>query len=159
MNIIDTHLDHGSKFNEPKILVIHAMGEYIGGDGWDSHAVNYLDSVGFSAHACGAPNGDIYRCRLDSEGAYHAKGFNTDSLGYEFLVEGSHNYGSFIERIKTPYLTKLQYESGVEFVGNWAKMYDIKRDKIFRHSDLSPERKVDPSTGFPWEKFLHDIGV
>jgi N-acetyl-anhydromuramyl-L-alanine amidase AmpD len=157
MNIINTHLDHGSKFNDPEIIVIHAMGEYIGGDGWNDHAVQYLDKKKWSAHAFGAPNGDIYRCRLDNEGAYHALDFNTDSLGYEFLVEGSYKYGSFIDRIKEPYLTKLQYESGVEFVSDWVKMYNIK--KVVRHSDLSPERKVDPGKGFPWKKFLYDIGM
>lgn len=156
MNIIKTHLDHGKRFNDPKIIVIHAMGEFIGGSGWKNHAVQYLDKIGLSAHGVGDPNGTIYECRLDGETAYHALGYNEDTLGYEFLVEGEHNYSTFLKAIDIPYLTTAQYDAGVEWAIEKINMYDI--EKVVRHSDLSPERKVDPGRGFPWERFLSDIG-
>lgn len=31
METVNTHLEHGVKCNVPKLIVIHAMGEYIGG--------------------------------------------------------------------------------------------------------------------------------
>ena len=156
MNTITSHLDHGKSINEPKIIVVHAMGEYIGGNGWDNHAVQYLNKAGLSAHSLIAPDATNYRCRLDSETAYHALGFNTDTLGMEALVEGVHDYASFLKAIDKPYLSKIQYQCMVEQAIEWKQMHDII--KIVRHSDLSPERKVDPGNGFPWKMFLNDVG-
>lgn len=157
MKITNVHLKHGAKKQTPELIVIHAMGEFIGGDDWHSHAVQYLNKTGLSAHSLVAPDALNYRLRKDTEGAYHAKGFNTDSLGLEFLVAGVHNYNTFLETIKTPYLTDGQYLAGVEQVKEWIDLWPIK--KIVRHSDLSPERKVDPGDGFPWQQFLNDVGL
>lgn len=151
------HLKHGGKsLQKPTIIVIHAMGEFISGDGWDKHAVQFLNKAGLSAHSLIAPDSINYRLRKDTERAYHAQDFNTNSLGMEFLVAGMHDYGSFLKAISEPYLTKVQYETGVAQVKEWIELWDIK--KIVRHSDISPERKVDPGIGFPWQKFLIDVG-
>lgn len=156
MSTIDIHLPHGNSVtNRPTLIVIHAMGEYIK-DGRSLYAPEFLNLYGLSAHALVAPNGDIIRCRSDDETAWHARGHNTNSLGIEFLCGGRHDYASFVEAIKHPYLTQQQYSSGVEQVRSWMELYGIKR--VARHSDLSPGRKVDPGNGFPWQDFLHDIG-
>ncbi len=146
-------LPRGARHQEPSRIVIHAMGEYIGGVA----AVEFLENVGLSAHILVCPNGDIIRCRRDNQGAYHAKGYNNDSLGIEFLVTGDHNYSSFREMIKDPYLTSMQYEAGLQFVRD---EWFIKRGIMLmdRHSDLSPERKQDPGDGFPWEQFMREVG-
>jgi len=156
MKIIEAHIPHPSKpySNKPTRIVVHAMGEYIQDDSIPdryNHAVSFLNEYKLSAHMLIAPNGDVYRCRFDSERASHARGFNTDSLGVEFLVQGKHNYGTFIDIIKTPYLTPEQYESGLMVVKDWLQLHNIEH--INRHSDLSPGRKVDPGLGFPWEEF------
>jgi len=157
MRINKVHLKHGGKkVQVPKIIVVHAMGEFIGGNGWDSHAVQFLNRSGLSAHSLIAPDATNFRLRKDTEGAYHAKGYNINSLGLEALVKGQHDYGSFIETIKTPYLEDGQYDAIVEQTKEWEDMWPI--EKVVRHSDLSPERKVDPGAGFPWEQFLFDIG-
>ena len=104
------------------------------------------------------PNGDVVRCRRDDQGAYHAKKHNENSLGIEFLVPGNHLYASFKEMIKEPYLTSVQYEAGMKFVRDeWFLKKGIS--KIERHSDVSPERKIDPGKGFPWEQFIREVGV
>lgn len=161
-------LPRGAETQEPKRIIIHAMGEYIRYEGEILHAVNFLAMVkyeyrgkkrhGLSAHILGCPDGDIIRCRHDNQGAYHAAGYNEDSLGYEFLVPGIHDYDSFTEMIKTPYLTSLQYEAGVRFVRD---EWHIKKGIVLmdRHSDVSPERKVDPGAGFPWEQFKREVGT
>lgn len=154
MNIINRHLSHGAEKNNPNLIVIHAMGEYIS-DPNPMLAVDFLDKLGLSAHALILPNCDVMICRRPDQGAYHARGFNTDSLGLEFLVEGDHDYESFIKSIKKPYLAKGQLEAGVELVRHWEKMYNI--NKVVRHSDLSPGRKVDPGRGFPWDKFINEV--
>jgi len=173
MNIIENLLPRGSGINNPKEIIVHAMGEYIkGDDGKIRHAVDHLREIeyqvmvngklewrqGLSAHILVCPNNDLIRCRRDDQGAYHAAGHNKDTLGIEFLVPGTHDYRSFRKVIALPYLAKGQYETGMEFVKTeWVKGKGILRLK--RHSDIDPVRKIDPGDGFPWTPFLKDIGV
>ncbi len=156
MKIIESPLEAGNRYNDPKMIVIHAMGEFLL-DPHPIHASDFLEKLGLSAHILVAPNGDVYVCREDSEGAYHARGYNTNSLGIEFLVQGHHNYGSFLEVIKGDYVTETQWESGVNVVKSWVDFFTIKESKVVRHSDISPGRKVDPGSGFKWDKFLKEI--
>lgn len=158
MEKVRANLPHGGgKTNHPDTIVIHCMGEYIKDAGKTHHAVQFLNQYGLSAHSLVAPDGTNYRCRDDDQIAWHARGHNTGSLGLEMLVEGDHDYSSFIERIKTPYVTKVQYDAVVAQVREWIDLHSIKR--IVRHSDLSPGRKADPGTGFPWQQFLEDVGM
>lgn len=153
MNIIKQHNPYGAAHNEPKMIVVHCMGEYVKDvDGDFIFAPRLLENMGLSAHAMVAPDGKIYRCREDNEGASHAKDFNTDSLGIEILVAGQHDYASFTKAIKTDYVTAQQWDAAVWQVREWVRLYGIT--KIVRHSDLSPSRKIDPGSGFPWGKFL-----
>jgi N-acetyl-anhydromuramyl-L-alanine amidase AmpD len=122
------------------------------------HATDFLEKIGLSAHALIDSRGTIFICRDDDEGAYHAKGYNQNSLGLEFLVPGHHNYGSFLEEIKSDnWVSQEMWETGVNCVRRWCHTYDIPRGKVFRHSDLSPGRKVDPGSGFKWNKFLNEV--
>ena len=154
-DIINAHIPYGGGKQRPTEIIVHCMGEHIQNEKnpevYD-HAVAFLNEYKLSAHALIAPNGDIYRCRFDEEQAWHARGHNKNTLGIEFLVEGEHDYGSFVDTIKRPYLTKLQMESGLLMVKDWLQLHDIK--SIKRHSDISPGRKVDPGAGFPWDHFL-----
>ena len=158
MNKFPAHLAHGSPgLNEPKRIIVHAMAEYIIDGKRTDHAVPFLERYRLSAHALVAPDGSIYRCREDDEKAWHAKGYNRDSLGIEFLVPGDHDYGSFLEAIKRPYLTDAEYTNGLEQVREWMDLYPVV--SVDRHSDVSPGRKVDPGDGFPWEEFKADLGL
>ena len=131
------------------------MGEFIK-DPEPIHAFQLLNNYGLSAHVLGASDGDIYICRDPSQGAYHARGFNTNSLGYEFLVAGEHDYASFVAAISQPdWPTVKQWDAGIKVIRRWMQDYDI--DDVVRHSDISPGRKVDPGAGFDWEKFKTQI--
>lgn len=154
MNIIERPLRAGNQFNKPKMIVVHAMGEYIN-DPDPIFAPDFLEKYGLSAHALIVPNGDVMICRNEQTGAYHAKGHNTDTLGIEFLVRGEHDYSSFIETIKTNYVTSNQWIAGIELVRSWIEKFDIRN--IQRHSSLSPGRKVDPGTGFEWDRFMERV--
>lgn len=145
---------NGFVYNEPKLVVIHAMGEMIDTDGVDYHASEWLEKLGLSAHYLITPSGIQIKTREETQGAFHAKGFNTDSIGIEILVPGLHNYATFLQAIKTNYVTDRQYASLVSLCRNLNKKYDLKWK---RHSDLSPDRKFDPGDGFDWGKFLTDI--
>ena len=147
----------GDRVNTPRTIVVHCMGEYIAdGQGGYDHAVKFLDKYKLSAHALIAPDGINFRCRQDNQHAWHARGHNRDSLGIEFLVQGDHDYRTFIEAIKNNYLAAEQYRAGVDQVKEWIALHNI--DRVTRHRDISPGRKVDPGAGFPWRKFLIDVG-
>ena len=160
MSIINLPSIYGfSRSANPDSIIVHCMGEYI--DLYDDpqpdpHAEAFLHMVKLSAHALVCPNGDIIVCREDNQGAHHAKGFNATSLGVEFLVPGSHTMGTLAEAIQSSYLSNAQYIAGVEWVMEWIEAYDIQRDRVLRHSDVSPGRKIDPGDGFPWAQFLED---
>jgi len=155
MTIHKTHLTAGDKYGiqVPEIIVMHAMGEYIAG----KHAVPFLADIDLSAHSLIDSDGNNYRCREDNEVAYHAAGHNINSLGLETLVKGDFIYSTFLEAMKTEYVTDSQYTEILRQVREWLDLWPIK--KIVRHSDLSPERKVDPGVGFPWKDFLNDVGM
>lgn len=155
----NTYIPHGADYQSPTILVIHAMGEKIKSDngGQPSHAVAFLNENGLSAHRLISPDGIVYKCRSYEEGAYHAKGFNANSIGIEFLVPGEHDYESFIEAIQNDWVTDIQYQAGLEVIKQILHDYPIAR--IVRHSDISPGRKRDPGDGFPWKRLLTDVGM
>lgn len=166
-------LPAGHRNNSPNRIVLHAMGQYILANqavldyyakqgirlelGRTYHAPEWLRVIGVSAHKLGDPSGLVIQCRYSSTGAYHASGFNKDSLGYEFLVPGIHTYGSLLEALRTPYLTSEAFDSGVEEIRGWMNKYNIEKDRIDEHSKLSPDRKKDPGEGFPLTDFLNAL--
>ncbi len=155
--IINKHLKHGGRANSPELIVVHAMAEYIEWEAQELHAADFLDKIGLSAHLLICPNGDIIRLRKDNESAWHAKNFNRNSLGIEFLVEGVHTYETFIKAIKEPYLTDAQFAPGVWCVQKWMSDYSIPVYSVKTHSELSPRRKYDPGKGFPLTKFIEEL--
>jgi N-acetyl-anhydromuramyl-L-alanine amidase AmpD len=143
--------------NEPDTIIIHAMAEKIL-DPEPLDAVEFMRKYGYSAHSVIYPDGKNVRCRQDNEFAYHAKGYNRNSLGIEVLVPGEHDYASFLEAIAKPdWVTEAAFQKLVYQTKEGLSLYPIKR--VARHSDLSPGRKLDPGKGFPWGDFLHEIGM
>ena len=132
----------------PKKIVIHAMGEFIDTENEDYYAVDFIAKMGLSVHAFVTPSGVVIRSRDDREGAYHAKGYNTDTLGVEFLVKGLHTYSTFLDAIKGEYLTTPQYQAGIDLVKGWMEKWNINKSNVVFHSTLSPDRKFDPGEGF-----------
>jgi len=173
MEIINIPLSKGNRYNNPKIIVVHAMAEYIHCDeatheyykgkgialelGRDYHAPEWLRVLGLSAHRLQTPTGQMIKCREDNQGAWHAKGYNTDTLGIEFLVPGVHNYQSFLEVLRTPWLTEEQFINGAYVVKSWMTKHDIGIMGVKTHAELSPDRKVDPGKGFPLEDFYNKL--
>lgn len=156
--IINKPLSRGALIQNPNRGIIHAMAEYLYHEGKWRHASEFLDMIGLSAHILIDPKGDIFKCRDNVQGGYHAKGHNVDTVGAEWLVEGEHDYESFISAIQAPYLTDIQFSNGCEYIRKeWVEGLGILHYE--RHSDIDPLRKVDPGDGFPWNDFLQQIGV
>ena len=164
IQIVHKPLSHGNRHQSPSRIIVHAMAEFIYIDTDASqtlnipvgeyHAYEFLELRGLSAHVLGTPSGVRIRCREDHQGAWHAKGYNANSLGYEFLIPGLHDYPSFLNAMKTPYLTDPAYQAGVDQIIEWKESYGI--DRVDRHSDIDPARKYDPGNGLPWDQFLTD---
>jgi N-acetylmuramoyl-L-alanine amidase len=142
----------------PRVIVVHAMAENIKSRVPAVGAIPFLNENKLSAHIICDPSGQLFRCRADDEIAWHAKGFNLDSLGIEFLLPGDHDYTSFKSGIaQEGWVSNPQFEAGIKIIKYWMENHNITR--IVRHSDLSPERKTDPGDGFPWQELLHNLGV
>ena len=105
---------------------------------------------GLSAHFLIDHEGTIFKTKRTNLKAWHAKGHNTNSIGIELLVKGSWNYAGFLERIKQDYCTLEQMQALIELSNDIIEYWSIDHDSIVRHSDIDPERKQDPGTGFDW---------
>jgi len=144
----------GRERQVPHKIIIHSMGQYIKYETAVYHASDFLMKIGLSAHVLIEPDGTNIRIREDTQGAYHAKGHNKDSLGMEYLVPGVHTYESFLEAIKKPYVTHDAYTAGLKQIKDWMEEWEIV--SIARHSDIDPDRKYDPGN-FPWDQLMEDI--
>jgi len=157
LEILYDMLPDGAQDNAPKKIIVHSMGEFINNKGVIYGARDWLKYLGYSAHILVTPSGTLIRCRTDFEGAYHARGHNTASLGIEFLVQGEHDYGTFLKAIKKDWVTEAQMEMGAIKIREWMDKFHILSGEVRRHSDISPGRKVDPGN-MDWDKLLTLIG-
>ena len=113
-----------------------------------------------SSHYLINQSGKIYRMVPDNKVAWHAgkscwgkyKNINKNSIGIE-LVNKGHQFGytSF---------KKQQIFSLINICRKLIKKYKIKRKNIIGHSDVAPQRKIDPGERFPWSKLAKkSIGI
>jgi N-acetyl-anhydromuramyl-L-alanine amidase AmpD len=158
---------------EPKGIVIHSMGEYIKAPDKVYYAKEWLEFLGYSIHGLIKPDGTYDKVLSSKYVADHAGvsqhrnlvGLNQHYLGLEVLVEGEHNYDTFIEAIKDPNTFKdEQYDLLVDVCKWWMNEFNIPKTNIVRHSDVSGDNirgfrkgKVDPGSGFKWEEFKNRL--
>ena len=110
---------------------------------------NYYSKV--SSHYLIKKNGKILTLVPELYIAWHAgvskwKNFNSInqySIGIEISNSGhENNYTKF---------NNHQIKSVLRLSEYLIKKYKIKRDFILGHSDIAPERKIDPGEKFPWQ--------
>ena len=154
---------------KPKGVIIHSMAEYLKMDNGPMKAHDFLKSVRLSVHGFIHPDGTYEKMIKSPRRAHHAgtsnwnglKHLNSHYLGFELLVPGTHNYGSFLKAIKKPgTYTQAQFDRAVEVCKYWIKTYKIPLDNIIRHSDCSGDHvrgkgkgKSDPGAAFDWNAF------
>ena len=118
-------------------------------------AINKLTSQKskVSCHYFIKRNGQILTLVPDLYTAWHAgvsfwknfKSINKNSIGIEISNPG--------HRYKYLKFNKEQMKSVLRLSKHLINKYKIKPKYILGHSDISPERKIDPGEKFPW-KFL-----
>lgn len=161
-----THSKHRNK--QADGIIIHSMGEYVG----DMYAPEFLESIGLSAHFFVTPTGAVLHGINHNRIAFHAgkskwndqENLNNTFIGIEILVEGKHNYTSFLEAIKNPDTFEIQqYESTAKICRDLMEIYpNITKGRILPHSAVSGKEvridpKQDPGEGFEFSKLLELI--
>ena len=102
-------------------------------------------------------NGVLFKIVNEKDVAWHAgvsywkkdKMLNEISIGIELENNGhGTNYKLF---------TKSQIKALEILLENLIKKYKIKKKNILAHSDIAPDRKMDPGELFDWRKLAKKI--
>ena len=138
-----------------KFLIFHYTGMKK-----ESDAIKKLTSIksDVSSHYFIKNNGDIILMVPDLYIAWHAgksswknyTSLNKNSIGIEISNPGHrNNYINF---------SKQQIKSLVKLSKYLIHKYKIKKNCLLGHSDIAPDRKLDPGEKFPW-KMLSKKGI
>lgn len=140
----------GERERDVNMIVIHSMAEYIEGE----YCYDFLQRIGLSAHYFITPKGEVIHGVGHKYKAYHAgesqwrgvSDLNENSVGIELLIEGDHNYASFLQAIKrADSFTDEHYETCAKICRDLMNIYDIQKSNIVGHSQVSgPEVRDDP---------------
>ena len=137
----------------PDMVVLHYTGMQTGPE-----ALERLcdPEAKVSAHYMIEEDGRIYQLVPEERRAWHAgvsfwKGepdVNTVSIGIE-LVNPGHDFGY-------PDFPEMQIEALIGLLDAIRSRWTIPNARILGHSDVAPERKVDPGEKFPWKRLALD---
>jgi N-acetylmuramoyl-L-alanine amidase len=111
-----------------------------------------------SAHYLVWETGEVSRLVSEDQRAWHAgvsfwqgrSGLNDVSIGIEIVNPG---HGQGYRRFPQP-----QMASVVELVARAVEAHGIRPDRVVAHSDIAPDRKIDPGERFDWQR-LADRGL
>lgn len=148
-------------FNDRKrpvsLLVLH----YTGMDDAEAAIARLCDpDAGVSSHYVVDEEGAVSRLVPEDKRAWHAGAgewrgetdVNSASVGVE-IVNGGHCYG-------LPAFPDAQIEAVAALSRDIIARHAIKPSGVIGHSDLAPERKLDPGERFPWRRLAADgVGV
>ncbi|MFW5660054.1 MAG: N-acetylmuramoyl-L-alanine amidase [Oceanicaulis sp.] len=139
------------------ILVLH----YTGMDDAEAAIDRLADpDAKVSSHYVVAEDGAVTRMVDEDKRAWHAgAGFwngvedvNSASIGVE-IVNGGHCYG-------LPEFPRRQIDAVIALSDQIVARWGIRPRDVIGHSDLAPERKLDPGERFPWARLAdHGIGL
>ena len=142
--------------NQIKFIIFHYTGMKN-----EKSAIRRLTNLqsGVSSHYFIKKSGEIILMVPDLYTAWHAgisswknyNSLNTNSIGIEISNPGhKFGYANF---------TKKQIKNLIKLSKFLIHKYKIKKNNILGHSDIAPDRKMDPGEKFPWELlFKNKIG-
>ena len=155
---LDTTYTSRSQESRVQFLVLH----YTEGD--FNSALKILTEGPVSSHyLVNIDPPTVYRLVDESRTAHHAglsswKGYtqlNASSIGIEIVnraFRGTPDPENWAE------FPKPQMDAVLELVKDIVARHKIRPDRIVGHSDIAPQRKVDPGPKFPWKR-LADEGL
>lgn len=155
---IDTTYTSVSQDSRVQYLVIHFTSEDF------ASSLKVLTEGPVSAHYLVRDDPPtVYRLVDESRRAYQAgvsswKGqtqLNAASIGIEIVNLGDRGPPDNLQWFDYP---KAQMDVVVALVKDIVKRHQIRPDRIVGHSDIAPQRKVDPGPRFPWKR-LADEGL
>ena len=107
-----------------------------------------------SAHYLIKENGEIFQLVQDENIAWHAG--KSSWHGKERLNQNS--IGIELDNLGNKEFNKDQMNSCIKLCKDLATKYDIPKENFIGHSDVAPERKIDPGIFFSW-KLLYKQGL
>lgn len=135
----------------PSLIVVH----YTAMDG-PKPALDRLCDPAFevSAHYLIGQGGQIWQMVDEAQRAWHAgrgawgacTDINSASIGIELCNRGDHPY------------PQAQIDSLITLMRDIQTRHDIPPSRVIGHSDMAPDRKIDPGRFFPWSQ-LAQAGV
>jgi N-acetylmuramoyl-L-alanine amidase len=111
-----------------------------------------------SSHYVVDEHGEILQLVAEARRAWHAgqsswegeSDINSRSIGVEIANSG-HGFGY-------PDFPQAQIAAVIALCHDVVTRHRIRADRVLAHSDVAPQRKLDPGEKFPWER-LHRSGV
>lgn len=160
---------------EVDLFVVHSIAEFIEWQGEFVSALEFLsgsisDAPKVSAHYLIDTDGTIHQLLDPMLKAWHAgvsewdgeDNLNRTSIGAELVVEGRHNYGSFLTAIQ-----QADCYTGDQYIalGELVIMSAIEPfGRLVGHSDVSGDDvrgpgqgKRDPGAGFSWPRLYKEL--
>lgn len=147
--------NHNARKRDVSLLVLH----YTGMDTAEAAIERLCDpDAAVSAHYVVCEDGRVVQLVDEDRRAWHAglgvwageTDVNSASVGIE-IVNGGHCYG-------LPEFPRAQITAVIELCEAVMARWTIHPAGVIGHSDLAPERKLDPGERFPWAR-LADYGV
>lgn len=155
--VVDASANFGPRKDgkKPQFLILHYTGLATAQEALD---ILKCPEREVSAHYLVHENGEIVQMVAESERAWHAgkscwkgeRDINSASIGIEIVNAGDlDNFPPFPD---------VQTDAVIALCRSICERYNIVPEHVLAHSDISPERKIDPGENFPWAK-LFEAGV
>lgn len=155
--IIDASANFGPRKDGkiPRFLILHYTGLATAQEALD---ILKCPEREVSAHYLVHEDGQVVQMVAESERAWHAgnscwkgeRDINSASIGIEIVNPG------VLENF--PPFPAKQIESVIALCHSICERYNIAPEHVLAHSDIAPERKIDPGENFPW-KTLFEAGI
>lgn len=155
---LDTSVNAVSQSSRVRAIVIHYTTED------DARSMQLLSKGKVSAHYLLSPAGRAHRLVDETRAAWHAgnsswygiTAMNSTSIGIE-LVNPGWTQGADGGRVWHAYDDR-QIRALTILVRDLIQRHGVAPENVVGHSDIAPQRKVDPGPLFPWKQ-LADAGI